>query len=101
MNIFDSEYRPKWKLEWEAHCQRVRAERLQRAREELSDKAKQRLETNIEDLIKKYSVPSQTQRHDEQRDLGYDDLRDSFNNGGVTGWDAGNDPNDMSEPRQE
>lgn len=50
----------------------------------------------VNELDKKWAVP-----YDEQRDLGYDDLRDSFNNGGVTGWDAGNDPNDMPEPRQE
>ncbi len=31
MNIFDPEYRTKWQIEWEAHCERVRAERLRNA----------------------------------------------------------------------
>ena len=77
MSIFDSGYRTKWKIEWDAHCERVRAERLNSVDHYHEGCAT--VYCNYRRGLDAY--------HDEQRDLGYDDQRNLFKDGpGDYGW---------------
>lgn len=71
MNIFDSDYRPKWKIEWDAHGERVREERLKHA-----DHYHESTEQPYSDFMEL----------DEERDIGLHNLRDPLNRAGDYGW---------------
>ena len=63
------EYRPKWKIEWEAHCERVRAERHKEPKPESAEQ----LYSDLMEL-------------DLERDMGLHDLRDPLNRRGDWRW---------------
>ena len=90
MSDFDRGEIPKWFRGPVTNSERLN---MGKTDEEIAAGIQQRIR-DTQKLDKQWNVP-----YDEERDLGYDDLRDLFNDGGVTGWDTGYDPED--EPRRD
>lgn len=90
MSDFDRDEIPKWFRDPVTNSERLN---IGKTNEEIAAGIQQRME-DTQKFDKQWRVP-----YDEERDLGYDDLRDLFNDGGVTGWDAGYDS--LDEPRRD